>query len=71
MLINFLTDVSNYINNLVPLDLDETEWINVIGLEVAMICILCVILSMERATFMKRYPKDTLGYLPNEFVYKE
>lgn len=61
MLINFLTDVSNYINSLVPLELDETEWINIIGLEVAMICILCAILSMERATFMKKYPKDTLG----------
>lgn len=71
MLINFLTDVSNYINNLIPLDLDETEWINIIGLEVAIICILCVILSMERVTFMKRHPKDTLGYLPDEYIHKE
>ena len=71
MIINFLTNVSNYINSLVPLELDETEWINIIGLEVAILCILCAILSMERAVFMKRYPKDTLGYLPDEFVYKE
>ena len=71
MIIKFLTDVSDYINSLVPLELDETEWINIIGLEVAIICILCAILSMERAAFMKRYPKDTLGYLPNDYIHKE
>lgn len=71
MLIDSIQEISSYINSFIPFDFNESEWINIIGLEIAMISLLCAILYMEMTVLKSKHKEDPLGYLPCEYMYKD